>query len=314
LRAWRPIHNRSYLERAISFSGVKPLDRPHLPLNALRAFEASARHLSFTRAGLELRVSQAAVSHQVIGLEQKLGVPLFRRLPRGLALTDEGAALVPVLGESFDRISTVLDRYAGGRLREVLTVGVVGTFATGWLLPRLPSLAAAHPFIDLRLLTNNNRPDLAGEGLDYAIRFGDGAWHGAEADRLMIAPLTPICAPALAARLTSPADLANETLLRSYRPDEWPRWFERAHAPCPPLHGPIFDSSVTTAAAAQVGAGVALLPATMFRDALDQGRLVRPFEIELETGAYWLTRLKTRAPGQAMRAFRDWLLMASASS
>lgn len=284
------------------------MDRPQLPLNALRAFEASARHLSFTRAGLELCVSQAAVSHQVIGLEQKLGVPLFRRLPRGLALTDEGAALVPVLGESFDRISAMLDRYTGGRMREVLTIGVVGTFAIGWLLPRLPAFAAAHPFVDLRLLTNNNRADLAGEGLDYAIRFGDGAWHGAEADRLMSAPLTALCAPALASRLAAPADLASETLLRSYRPDEWSRWFDQAGAPCPPLHGPIFDSSVTTAAAAQMGSGVALLPTAMFEDALDQGRLVRPFAIEIDTGSYWLTRLKTRAPSEAMRAFREWLL------
>jgi len=288
------------------------MDRPQLPLNALRAFEAAARHLSLTRAGLELRVSQAAVSHQVNALEQRLGVPLFRRLPRGLALTDEGAALVPVLAESFDRISAVLDRYAGGRMREVLTLGVVGTFATGWLLPRLSDFAAAHPFVDLRLLTNNNRVDLAGDGLDCAIRFGDGAWHGAEADRLMTAPLTPMCAPSVALRLSHPGDLAGEALLRSYRPDEWPLWFEIAQAPCPPLHGPMFDSSVTTAAAAIAGSGVALLPARMFEDALDQGRLMRPFADEVETGAYWLTRLKTRKPSEAMRVFRDWLIAACA--
>lgn len=286
------------------------MDRPQLPLNALRAFEAAARHLSLTRAGLELCVSQAAVSHQVNALEQRLGVPLFRRLPRGLALTDEGAALVPVLAESFDRISAVLDRYAGGRMREVLTLGVVGTFTTGWLLPRLPDFAAAHPFVDLRMLTNNNRVDLAGEGLDYAIRFGDGAWRGADADRLMPAPLTPMCAPAIALRLSRPGDLASELLLRSYRPDEWPLWFETVRAPCPPLHGPMFDSSITTAAAAAAGSGVALLPARMFEDALDQGRLVRPFAQEIETGAYWLTRLKTRKPSEAMRAFRDWLIAA----
>jgi LysR family transcriptional regulator, regulator of gene expression of beta-lactamase len=283
------------------------MDRPQLPLNALRAFEASARHLSFTRAGLELCVSQAAVSHQVKGLEARLGAPLFRRLSRGLALTDEGAALVPVLAESFDRISAVLDGYSGGRFREVLTLGVVGTFATGWLLPRLDDFAAAHPSVDLRILTNNNRVDLAGEGLDYAIRFGDGAWHGVEADRLMAAPLTPLCTPPIAARLAAPVDLASETLLRSYRADEWPSWFTAAGAPCPPLHGPMFDSSVTNAAAAASGAGIALLPAAMFRGALDEGRLVRPFAIEIETGAYWLTRLKTRRPGPAMNAFRDWL-------
>ncbi|MBB5685194.1 LysR family transcriptional regulator [Sphingobium boeckii] len=286
------------------------MDRPHLPLNALRAFEASARHLSFTRAGLELCVSQAAVSHQVKRLEERLGTILFRRLPRGLALTDEGAALVPVLAESFDRIGHTLERYADGRFHDVLTVGVVGTFATGWLIPRLPDFRVRHPFIDLRILTNNNRVDLAGEGLDYAIRFGDGTWQGAEADRLVIAPLTPLCAPALAGRLKSPADLAGETLLRSYRADEWPGWFRAAAAPCPPLRGPIFDSSVTMAAAAMAGAGVGLLPAAMFRAERDEGRLIQPFATEWETGAYWLTRLKTRIESTAMCTFREWLLSA----
>ncbi|HWK35193.1 LysR family transcriptional regulator [Sphingomonas sp.] len=284
------------------------MDRSQIPLNALRAFEASARHLSLTRAGLELRVSQAAVSHQVNRLEDVLGVRLFHRLPRGLALTDEGAALVPVLADSFDRIAALLDRYADGRLREVLTVGVVGTFATGWLLPRLAGFAAAHPFVDLRIRTNNNRVDLAGDGLDYAIRFGDGAWHGVEADPLIAAQLTPLCAPALADRIASPDDLAGEVLLRSYRHDEWPRWFALAGAPCPPLHGPVFDSSVTTAAAAAAGAGVALLPPAMFGPALERGDLVRPFAQQVETGRYWLTRLKTRAPGAAMRAFREWIV------
>lgn len=104
-----------------------------LPLNALRAFEAAARHLSFTRAGLELRVTQAAVSHQVKGLEEILGAPLFRRLPRGLALTEEGEALLPVLTDVFRRIAGTLDRFEKGRLPEVLTVGAVGTFVTGWL-------------------------------------------------------------------------------------------------------------------------------------------------------------------------------------
>ena len=111
------------------------MDLAQLPLNALRAFEAAARHESFTRAGLELRVTQAAVSHQVKSLEGILGVPLFRRLPRGLALTEEGEALLPDLTEALRRIANTLDRFEGGRMREVLTLGVVGTFATGWLLP-----------------------------------------------------------------------------------------------------------------------------------------------------------------------------------
>jgi LysR family transcriptional regulator of beta-lactamase len=282
--------------------------RPHLPLNALRAFEASARHLSFTRAGLELFVSQAAISHQIKGLEARLGVSLFRRLPRGLALTDEGAALVPVLSEAFERIGGTLERFADGRFRDVLTIGVVGTFAIGWLLPRLPDFAAAHPEVDLRLLTNNNRVDLAGEGLDLAIRFGDGAWHGCEATALMEAPLAPLCTPAIAARLAAPAGLARETLLRSYRADEWPFWFEAAGCPAPRIRGPVFDSSPTMAAAAAAGVGVALLPLALFARELATETLVRPFEPVLRGGGYWLTRLHSRSETAAMHAFRTWIV------
>ncbi len=279
----------------------------YLPLNALRAFEMSARHLSFTRAAEQLSVTQTAVSMQVKNLEQRLGVALFRRLPRGLALTDEGLALLPVVAQSFGRIADVLGQFEHGRRREVLTVGVVGTFAVGWLMPRLREFQQNHPFVDLRLLTNNNRVDLAGEGLDYAIRFGDGAWHGTEAERLFEAPLAPMCAPALAAQLRSPADLASQTLLRSYRSDEWNQWFAAAGAPCPPLRGFVFDSSLALAEAAAQQAGVALLPVLMFERELRQGRLVCPFETGIVTGAYWLARLKSRPQGTAMTAFRDWL-------
>ncbi|SOB86641.1 LysR family transcriptional regulator, regulator of gene expression of beta-lactamase [Sphingomonas guangdongensis] len=283
------------------------MDRAQLPLNALRAFEASARHGSFTRAGLELCVGQAAVSHHVNRLEALLGVRLFHRLPRGLALTDEGAALLPVLGDSLDRIAGVLGRYTGARSRETLTVGVVGTFAVGWLLPRLAAFTAAQPFVDVRLRTNNNRVDLAGEGLDYAIRFGDGAWHGTEAVPLLAAPLTVVVAPTLAEQLSGPRALAMVPLLRSYRADEWPRWFAAAELACPPLTGAVFDSSVTMAAAVTGGAGAALLPPAMFAGALDSGTLLAPFTTTIDTGRYWLTRLKTRPPTEAMRVFRTWI-------
>ncbi|MGF7148869.1 LysR family transcriptional regulator of beta-lactamase [Sphingomonas zeicaulis] len=287
------------------------MDRPQLPLNALRAFEAAARHLSFTRAADELCVSQAAVSHQVKALEQRLGASLFRRLPRGLSLTDEGAALVPVLRDSFDRIGAVLDRFADGRFHEVLTVGVVGTFAIGWLIPRLPAFQRANPLIDLRILTNNNRVDLAGEGLDCAIRFGDGAWQGAEADHLLDAPFSPLCSPALARKLRTPADLAHQTLLRSYRTDEWEGWFEAAGGIAPRVRGPIFDSSLAIAEAAARGAGVALLPVAMFERELAEERLARPFAADVSTGAYWLVRLKSRPLSAALARFRDWLIAAA---
>ena len=283
-----------------------------LPLNALRAFEASARHLSFTRAGLELRVTQAAVSQQVKRLEASLGVRLFRRLPRGLALTDEGEALLPAIERAFRGISETLERFRDGRFSEVLTVGVVGTFATGWLLPRLPRFTRAHPRIDVRLHTNNNRVDLAGEGLDCAIRFGDGAWHATDAQHLFEAPLTPLCPPALARKLRKPADLRRQTLLRSYRPDEWTHWFEAAGGTAPKNQGPVFDSSVTMAEAAARGVGVALLPAMMFAEDLKRQRLARPFRAEISLGSYWITSLRSKRPSAAMEAFRTWLLAEAA--
>jgi LysR family transcriptional regulator of beta-lactamase len=161
--------------------------------------------------------------------------------------------------------------------------------------------------VELRLLTNNNRVDLAGEGLDYAIRFGDGAWHGTEATPLFEVPFSPLCAPVLAKRLRQHADLAREFLLRSYRADEWVRWFAAAELPCPPVRGFIFDSSLTMAEAAVHAAGVALLPSRMFEHDLRQERLVRPFALEVTLGGYWLTRMKSRTETPAMRAFCRWL-------
>jgi LysR family transcriptional regulator of beta-lactamase len=279
----------------------------HLPFSALHAFESSARHLSFTRAGLELRVTQAAVSHQVKSLEEVLGVKLFRRLPRGLALTDEGLALVPVLTEAFGRIRAALDQFTDGQFREAVTVGVVGTFASRWLLPRLPAFQDAHPRVDLRIYTNNNRVDLAGEGLDFAIRFGDGSWHGTFAIELMSAPQSPLCAPEIAKRLRQPEDLCREVLLRSYRIDEWDRWFAAVGRECPQARGIVFDSSIGIAEAAAHGAGVALLPIAMFTRELEHGSLVQPFAQDIALGSYWLTSLKSKNPTSAMRAFQEWL-------
>ncbi|MCE4056407.1 LysR substrate-binding domain-containing protein [Pseudomonas sp. Au-Pse12] len=289
--------------------------RPHLPLNALRAFEASARHLSFTRAAIELCVTQAAVSHQVKSLEAQLNVTLFKRLPRGLMLTSEGETLLPVLRECFDRIAQTLGRFDGGHYREVLTVGAVGTFAVGWLLPRLGDFQARHPYVDLRLSTNNNRVDVAAEGLDYAIRFGTGAWHGIEALPLLQAPLSVLCVPELARQLHSPADVLGQTLLRSYRTDEWPQWFQAAGLGAGSLlpQSIVFDSSLGMLEAALQGLGVALAPPLMFARQLASGAVVQPFEIGIVTGSYWLTRLQSRAETAAMSAFKAWLLEAVAS-
>lgn len=279
-----------------------------LPLNALRMFDAAAKHLSLTRAAQELHVTQAAVSQHIRNLEERVGKPLFRRLPRGLALTDEGQALWPVVAQSFERLEQSLQQLTEPRPREILTVGVVGTFAIGWLIPRLNQFQQLHPYIDLRLLTNNNRVDLAGEGLDAAVRFGDGAWHGAHAQMLLRAPLSPMCTPALAQQLREPSDLAGQSLLRSYRTQEWEGWFAGLEQAAPLARGAMFDSSLTLAEAAAQGAGIALLPTRMFEHMLHQRRLVRPFAHEVDTGAYWLTYLKSRPVSGALQIFRQWLI------
>jgi LysR family transcriptional regulator of beta-lactamase len=285
--------------------GLK-VDRPQLPLNALRAFEASARHLSFTRAADELHVTQAAISHQVKGLEARLGAVLFRRLARGLVLTDEGQALLPALSDSFDRIGQAMLRFSEGAVREAVTVGVVGAFAVRWLLPRLARFRETHPLIEVRVRTHNNKVDLAAEGLDMAIRFGDGAWHGVRAVEILKAPMAPLCTLPLAARLDSPRALASVPLLRSYRREEWPDWFAAAGVEAQNATGPIFDSVSLMVQAALQGEGVALAPPVMFGRELHARQLVQPFAPLADVGSYWLTALKSRAPSPAMAAFEAW--------
>lgn len=284
------------------------MDVSRLPLNALRAFEASARLGSFTKAGMELRVGQTAISHQIKALESELGVTLFKRLPRGLAVTEEAQALLPVLTDAFRRMTEKLNELGTGNFREILTVGVVGTFAIGWLLPRLPAFSDAHPHIDLRIKTNNNRADTLLDGLDFFIRFGDGAWHGTEALELMEAPLSPVCAPVLAPEICRPEDLLTRPILRSYRWDDWSIWFGSAGINPPDLKGWMFDSSLALVEAAARGLGVALVPVSMFSRELAEGRITQPLPILARAGSYWLTSLKSRRETPAMRYFREWLI------
>ncbi len=290
--------------------------RQFLPLNGLRAFEASARHLSFTRAAIELCVTQAAVSQQVKGLEKRLGVALFQRLPRGLKITAEGEALLPTVTSSFDQMATTLDRIEAGQVRELLFLGVVGTFAVGWLLPRLAAFQKRYPFIDVRISTNNNRVDMAAEGLDFAVRFGQGSWHGTDAFRLFEAPLSPLCTPKLAETLKTPADLMEATLLRSYRADEWSTWFAAAGVtPAAQVNaGIVFDTSLGMMEAALQGLGVALAPPSMFSRHLASGAIVQPFPVTISLGSYWLTRLQSKPPTPAMQVFSEWMFETIGSS
>lgn len=278
-----------------------------LSLNHLHAFAAASRHLNFTRAADELCVTQAAVSHQIKSLEAQIGKPLFLRTARGLQLSDDGARLAPLVQQAFAQLDKAVALLDERTPPERLTVAVVGTYAQGWLLERLPRFQAEHPHIELRLQTHNNKLDLATETIDAAIRFGDGAWRSVHAQALQGAPLTPLCAPELAATLSRPADLRRCTLLRSFRTEDWPAWARAAG--CDALHarGPQFDTSVLMVQAAMLGLGVALAPASMFRRELAQGRLVQPFAVDVDVGRYWLTRSLTREPTPALQAFAAWL-------
>ena len=282
--------------------------RPHLPLNNLRAFEVSARHLSFTNAAIELGVTPAALSHQVKALEDRLGFQLFRRLPRGLSLTDEGVALLPVLSESLDRIAVVLERLTTRVPAEIISIGVVGTFAVSWLFPRLSDFEQEHPGIDLRIATNNNRVDIAEEGLDFAIRFGDGAWQSTDSIFLFSPTFTPLCSLETAKRIREPSDLLKERLLRSYRVADWSIWFEKAGVDAPVINGPMFDSARLMVDAAAEGHGVALAPAALFPELIIRRDLQQPFDLGVPLGAYYLTNLKSRSLTKGMKALADWLV------
>lgn len=299
----RSAHKQNLIGAAPSFS----MDLARYSLNSLQAFAVAARHLNFTHAATELCVTQAAVSHQVKLLERQIGRPLFLRTARGLQLSDEGERLALPLQQAFAQIDSALQALREGGPVERLGVAVVGTFAQGWLLERVADFQARHPRIELRLQTHNNKIELATETLDYAIRFGDGAWRSSAAEPLLAAPLSPLCTPALAAQLQTPADLRRCPLLRSYRGEDWPAWARAAGLNGLVAAGPQFDSSVLMVQAALLGSGVALAPPAMFRRELAAGRLVQPFALEVDVGRYWLTRALSREERPAMRAFRDWL-------
>jgi LysR family transcriptional regulator, regulator of gene expression of beta-lactamase len=289
-------------------------DLNSISLNNLRAFDAAARNLSFTQAGKSLFVTQAAVSHQVKALEDQLGVKLFRRTTRGLVLTDEGHALAPIVDDALGRIEKSLIALSKGAPTQVLTISVVGTFALGFLISKLPAFRALHPSIDLRLMTNNNKVDMWGESLDFAIRFGDGAWRAVESSLLMEAPIAPLCSPQTAAMLHTPEDLAQHRLLRSYRTQDWPEWLAKAGVAKLTASGPVFDTSTAMVQAAILGEGIALAPPLMFQRELERGDIVQPFPIFIHVGSYWLTKLISKEESPAMRAFKAWLYSVLPSS
>jgi LysR family glycine cleavage system transcriptional activator len=283
------------------------------PLNALRAFEAAARHLSFTRAAGELHVTQAAISHQIKGLEERLGVALFRRLNRRLRLTEAGQTLFPPVGEALDAIADALGRLDAAETAGILTISTMDSLAAGWLVPRLGRFRRANPDIDVRITTSDQLADFAGDGVDMAIRYGRGDWPGLSVERLMTEEVFPVCSPALLERgpaLGEPADLAHHVLLHDELREDWRMWLMAAGADIVDWRrGPGYFHSNLVVQAAIAGEGVALGRSVLVADGLAEGRLVRPFDVSLPVEfAYYVVCPEAFAERPKVKAFRQWLL------
>jgi LysR family glycine cleavage system transcriptional activator len=284
------------------------------PLNALRAFEAAARHLSFTTAASELNVTQAAVSHQIKGLEERLGLKLFRRVGRGLLLTDAAQAYLAEIAIAFDRIAGATQRLYQHDAAGVLSATVLPSFAAKWLLPRLGRFRAAHPEIDLRISSSTEQVDLAREDFDFALRAGSGRYVGMRADLILTESFFPVCSPALLSGpkpLRVPRDLWSHTLLHDEPRDLWQLWLKSVGiGDIDATRGPGFSDSGMLIQAAVEGQGVAIAKGTLAGDDLKAGRLVRPFDqsVPANNYSYWLVCPEASAERPKIVAFRNWIL------
>lgn len=283
-------------------------------LSALAAFEAAARHGSFTRAAEELNLTQGAVSRQVAQLEAQLGVALFERVRKRVAPTPAGLAYAAEIRDGLSRlaaatVSAMAFRGAAG----VLHLAILPTFGTRWLIPRLPRFIEAHPGVTINFATKLVPFDFAREPLDAAIHFGDPVWPGARLHRLMGEEIVPVAAPALVARLgfSAPADMLRAPLLQqSTRPRAWANWLEQQGLPpSRALMGPRFEQFAMVSQAAVAGLGLAIVPRFLVEEELRAGSLVIPFDLPV-TGSegYYLVYPEARERLPAVVAFRDWLL------
>lgn len=279
-------------------------------LNTLRVFEATARHLSFTRAAVELHVTQAAVSRHIRQLEAALGKPLFVRLHRSVDLTADGRRLAEDLAHSFAAIARSLDTIRG-ETRHTIRISVETAFAARWLLPRMPRFLAAHRDIDVDIESTESMREVGREA-DMAIRFLEGPKPRARNVSLLTRITTyPVVSPTLTRRgkpLRQPGDLLQYPLLHEDEGRYWHRWFQAAGAQSikAPRRMKLNDVALVLQAAVE-GQGVALGDDLLAGDDLRARRLLKPFEIELPCGAYWLLRSPGASTSSAQRAFEEWL-------
>ncbi|MGB0506356.1 MAG: transcriptional regulator GcvA [Pikeienuella sp.] len=262
-------------------------------LTALRAFEAAARHMSFAMAAAELSVTPAALSYQIKSLEQDLDVTLFHRLNRAVELTEAGKALAPGLSRAFDEMREavhVMRRATEGAL--TLTAGPA--FTAKWLAPRIYRFVEKHPDIEVRMIAALRKMDFRHDGVDAAIRFTRAEEEPGSYVEVMVEELmAPICAPQVAARLNSPADLVGAHFLHDDslnildRPPGWRDWLKIAGVEADWRHGPRFSNADHVLDAAAGGGGVALGRLSLAADDLRSGRLVAPFDLAIDTGAHF---------------------------
>ncbi|MEO8113018.1 MAG: transcriptional regulator GcvA [Phenylobacterium sp.] len=298
------------------------MDRPHErrrlpPLNALRAFEAAARHLNFSRAADELSVTPGAVSQQIQNLEDYVGAPLFKRTPKGLLLTDAAQTALPALREAFDRLAEAASLLTAAVDGRRLTLTAAPSFAAKWLVPRLGAFEQAHPQVDVWLSAGLELVDLTAGEIDVAIRYGAGRYPGLEVRRLMSETVIPVVSPDLAKEhpLDTPDDLKSHTLLHDGSPDpddscpDWSMWLAaRGLRGIDGMRGPRFNQSSLVIEAALNGRGVALAKRTLAQADLDAGRLVAPLQIATAVDfAYYLVHPKAKGRLPQVKAFIGWI-------
>ncbi|NGX95828.1 MAG: transcriptional regulator GcvA [Candidatus Afipia apatlaquensis] len=286
-------------------------------LNGLRAFEAAARHLSFTHAAQELNVTQTAISHQIRRLEEELGIRLFIRQSRALALTPQAAEYLPGIRAAFQDLRTATDRLLRKGDDRVLTISTLTSLAVKWLLPRLSTFQEQHPEIDVRITTSTELVDFRTSNVDAAIRYGQGRWPGLDAEWLMAEHLFPVCSPKLLTgerALRRPEDLEHVTLLHtSSTIDDWRLWLTAAGLPAhlSQNRGLTFDLAFMTIQAAIDGLGVAMGHTAYVADDVANGRLVVPFNVSMPSAGYYFVTPQDRPATPKLNLFRDWLRTAS---
>ncbi|MBB2886071.1 MULTISPECIES: LysR substrate-binding domain-containing protein [Pseudomonas] len=282
------------------------------PLNWLRAFEVSARCLNFTHAAQELHLTQGAVSQQIRQLESHLGVALFKRLPRGLGLTEEGQSYLPVVQDAISRLAVGTNEIFGQRNRRHLKVRGSLSFLHYWLAPRLADFSREYPQIDIRYISNIWVKEPDGED-DLEIRWGCGEWSGLHAQRLTWDILQPVCSPTLMARspIHEPRDLMNHSLLHVLGYEEgWGYWLKRVGADDVDYsRGPQFDTLISTIRMAELGQGVALARSSVVEDLLKSGQLVAPFNYRIEASeSFYLVHEQNEVLSPDAAHFSTWLV------